>query len=564
MRWLVEVTSIGKTEKETFCVEADSWQKALQQARALRSDTGPMSGFSIELLEEGCRAVDPMSRLRYEVKKAPPDMPLSVAPPANSAVASAALRPRSGAFGSSGGGLVQEAIAEARKKKESARPPPGGVSSMGARPASAPRIPPAPAAPSIPIEEAPTVNRMEEAPTVADYSFPPDLDGNLPPAQIIYRREQNPTDATPLTYREYVFAVAHGTSESTAERVLLAQFENVRRSLENAGQGKLVNLAIFDVVFRGKAPVPPLVTLMWKDWRGEPQLTFPRRPGYTPAPIAMPPTVAARPEPPAPAPAPVLPPPPVGAVPAYAPMQPFAQEPHFVPPTAPVPINTPAPAFAAPAFPSPGPLAQTVRQQPIDLVRPTPGRGVKPVHERGRIRGDELIADLFEAMHDLHFVKDAVEGGDFVLTLALEKLPSHAGIVHLYDIDRREFVVTSTRGPGAERLLLQRHGENDPLLSSAMRKRRAIVLADAEASEAAALERFAQLGGAKSIIIAPVMQAGRFLGAIELLNPLDGAPFTDDEGNALTYIGEQFAEFVATRGVVTDPERISNRQGARP
>src|SRR5262245_23383755 len=77
MRWLVEVTSIGKPESQSFCVEADSWQKALQSARGMRGETGPMSGFSIELLEEGYRAVDPMARLRYVVKRAADDAPLT-------------------------------------------------------------------------------------------------------------------------------------------------------------------------------------------------------------------------------------------------------------------------------------------------------------------------------------------------------------------------------------------------------------------------------------------------------------------------------------------------------
>jgi GAF domain-containing protein len=162
-------------------------------------------------------------------------------------------------------------------------------------------------------------------------------------------------------------------------------------------------------------------------------------------------------------------------------------------------------------------------------------------------------------MHDLHFVQDAVAGGDFCLALALEKIPSQAGIVHLYDIDRREFLVTSTKGTNTQKLLLKRHPESDPLLLGAMRKRRSMVVADASTGDASKLERFTAIGGAKSLVIAPVMQAGRFLGAIELVNPNDGQPFTEDEGNALTYIAEQFAEFVANVGVITDPERISTR-----
>jgi GAF domain-containing protein len=175
------------------------------------------------------------------------------------------------------------------------------------------------------------------------------------------------------------------------------------------------------------------------------------------------------------------------------------------------------------------------------------------------VRGEDLIADLFEAMHDLHFLRDAVEGGDFCLALAMEKLPSQAGIVHLYDIDRREFLIASTRGTGTAALLAQRFPENETILAAAMRKRRPLVFADAMQSEAAAIERYAALGGARSVIVAPVMREGRFLGALELLNPLDGQPFTEAEGNAVMYIADQLAEFVGERGVVTDPERIAPR-----
>src|SRR5580700_7638576 len=73
MRWVVEITSLGNSEKESLTVEAESWQKALQSARAQRGESAPMSGFSIELLDEGCRAVDPTSRRRYEVRRAPSD-----------------------------------------------------------------------------------------------------------------------------------------------------------------------------------------------------------------------------------------------------------------------------------------------------------------------------------------------------------------------------------------------------------------------------------------------------------------------------------------------------------
>jgi hypothetical protein len=80
----------------------------------------------------------------------------------------------------------------------------------------------------------------------------------------------------------------------------------------------------------------------------------------------------------------------------------------------------------------------------------------------------------------------------------------------------------------------------------------------ANAAAEAVMPRYQQLGGAQSIIIAPIMQAGRALGAIEIVNPSDGMPFTENEGNAMTYIAEQYAEYLGSRGIVLDRDRIQS------
>ena len=55
------------------------------------------------------------------------------------------------------------------------------------------------------------------------------------------------------------------------------------------------------------------------------------------------------------------------------------------------------------------------------------------------------------------------------------------------------------------------------------------------------------------------MWGGRALGAIELVNPLDDAPFREEEGHAMSYIAEQFAEFIGSHGLVVEKERILAR-----
>jgi GAF domain-containing protein len=182
------------------------------------------------------------------------------------------------------------------------------------------------------------------------------------------------------------------------------------------------------------------------------------------------------------------------------------------------------------------------------MVRTPSGRFV-----RGRTTGDELITALFESMHDLHFLRDALDGGQFCLALATEVLPSRAALIHFFDVEKREWVVACTRGKDTAKLLTMRTPESDELLRAAARKRRAIVTPDATALTN---QRYQMLGGCRSLIVAPIMQAGRALGAMEIINPLDGMPFNEDEGNAMTYIAEQYAEYLGSRGIVLDNKRI--------
>lgn len=81
MRWFVDISAIGSGGKASrFCVDAEQWQRALQSVRGLRGDTSPFSNFSIELLDDGYRAIDPMTRTRFVVQKAPEGAELTTMP----------------------------------------------------------------------------------------------------------------------------------------------------------------------------------------------------------------------------------------------------------------------------------------------------------------------------------------------------------------------------------------------------------------------------------------------------------------------------------------------------
>jgi putative methionine-R-sulfoxide reductase with GAF domain len=454
---------------------------------------------------------------------------------------------------------------------------------------------------------------------------------------VLYKKEQEPTNASPITYREEVFAAPPGTTEDQAEAILRAHFRLVSESLASSPAGKYVNIAVFDRVFEGRPPVPPLATLTWKDWKagGAPTITFPRRakaqletatqPSLSQAagqavsvrgqPVSVQATSVQAPAPVAEA-APARPRRPMRSEPpasndarsvsAAAPPQrarvepesnstvvvaddsmpiiypPGIQdiEPQYVPQVAP-PQQIETPVFAPP----PQQIAQApvqhqpVAQAPQDVFPPpaipppaiVPAAAASSGHMRRaswkqtpaaldgsriRVRGDELLGLLFEEMHDLNFMADALEGAAFCLWVALDKLPSRAGFVHFYDVASREYVVASVAGGVGPDQVTKRNSQNDPWLGEAMRRRQAYVVGDARNHEGANVERFAAIGGAVSVIVAPVMLGGRALGAIEIVNPIDGAPFGEDDGNALAYMAEQFAEFVSSHGLVTDEGRI--------
>ncbi len=175
-----------------------------------------------------------------------------------------------------------------------------------------------------------------------------------------------------------------------------------------------------------------------------------------------------------------------------------------------------------------------------------------------RVRGDELISELFEALSDLAFLSDPLEGADFVLGVALEKLPSALGFVSFFSLDSREFVVVRVSQGAAPGLVLKRAGERAGLATRAMRANQAVVLTDGAADAVADDPRWGASGiSPTTLICAPVKLGGRYLGLIELANPVDGVPYTSGDGHAVSYMAQQFAEFLAQRDVVLDPERIT-------
>jgi hypothetical protein len=642
MHWLVEVSQVGEeTASERYCIDARRWQSALQEARRLRGDPGALPKLTIELLDHGYRAVDPALKVRYVVREAPPDLPLTEG--------------------------AQVAVTIHPPPAESIKPEPRASAS--------------PPAQSIPA---------------ADAGAP--RSGSVIPAQVIRHRDEQPS-GDPIAYRELALAVKAGSSAEEVEALMRDRLEEAKTSMPQDAK-RYVQIAVFDHVFVKRPVRAPLATLMWKEWRGDPVLAFP---GYG-APAPEPPATSAsvRPPPSWFAPAVSIPPtagtgssapatvsasasaPVPSAVPAPAPRAaPFES----VPPTAPAPMSSvppastadvgaatarvsaspgsvkpspvvsvgkstppksaapveaaPRPASQAPPPPSGPPLpsgpmidvtvesappssgtmaaiaqaalmeaeaervAKAVQaryaptlpaaqaptldepaaEAPVPLTRRSepsppaevpvpltrrsdapasagsrprdrsdpPTRRSDPGVARRRAPTEDLIGDLFERMHELSFMIDLVSGADFVVHVLSELIPCEGIVVHAFDLAKQEFVVVRARGPKGRDALLFRTPDDDPIIHAIMKKRSVASNGSASVrSGAFALlgvePRFALCGAAR--------QGGRYLGLLELANPLGDTPFHEGEVNAFEYVCEQFAEFVAQRPVVLDPDVV--------
>ncbi len=621
MRWYVEVSRVGENNlAEKYCVDAKQWQAALQEARKLRGDTGALSQFSIELLDNGYRAVDPALKLRYLVNQAPDDAALSEQ--SNHAAISvaegtghnhrvadvvrASLPPTSLAPAAAGSSLVPRPGSHSPPRPTSINPPRASNAAPRLQQMVVPDdpVPPAPPAPG------------SLAVVAALPSVPP---ASLPNYEVVRERTEEPRPDSPITYRELAFAVAPGATRSQVEALLQDRYRATRATIEDRPAGKFVQLAVFDHVFKRRPERPPLGTFAWKDWRGDPVLAFP---GFGEAPLGpmsqvppappslLPPSNGAAlnssapsvsagaslsllPMPTAlapsvpPAPAPALGGPPMGSL-APSPMVTLnaapaaASEPALVAPPVAAELAVAAPVVTAPVVAEPfvAPLAPVLAEPVVPAVAaPVPASGFdlnfestpfnaapaapksSPDKERvsrprlavGRRRasGEDLISELFDFMHELHFQRDFAAGAEFVLSVLNEMLPCEGVLIHVFDINTGHFVVVRAKGPNASSVLLQRMPDQDPFVRAVMRSPQSVSVPNAANDPRFQGARWQAVGVApRAALAGGVQQGGRYLGLIELVNPEGSAPFHAAEVNALDYICAQFAEFLSKKPLV--------------
>lgn len=279
-RWKLVVTDLGGGHTlSEVTAEGDNWMQALAAGRARLGDGGalPPGASCVPMADGGVAVLDAQSRRRYVLS------PSSEGPGVPNATAEPGARPAPPAEPAGPGAVgARPRPAKKRIKKTVAYMP-------------SPVAEPAPPAPSRPGKVSKkTVAYMSPFAIPASASSPP---SGPPPAEeqpgdtgergagweLLNQRDEEPSEENPLRYRERIFVVPAGTSVEQADAVLRDRFEALRDELADTPPGKFFNLAVFDHAWHDRPDRPPLTTLQWKDWRGEPIIEHPAPPPPSPA-----------------------------------------------------------------------------------------------------------------------------------------------------------------------------------------------------------------------------------------------------------------------------------------
>jgi len=204
------------------------------------------------------------------------------------------------------------------------------------------------------------------------------------------------------------------------------------------------------------------------------------------------------------------------------------------------PVQPPAPVQRA-APPRPPPVVEEVAK-PAPPPRRAIGRSPHELHR------EELLAELFLRAPHVREKRTPAGGLGYLLDLAMEKVLCESGSVFLAaDEGQLSFVVA--RGPKAADVM--KLGAKLPMgtgvVGFCVQEAVAVAVSDAEKDH-----RFhrsvseAVRYPTRSILCAPVAQAGRVFGAIELINKRQGA-FDEGDLAVLSYLAHQAASFLAAK-----------------
>jgi hypothetical protein len=186
--------------------------------------------------------------------------------------------------------------------------------------------------------------------------------------------------------------------------------------------------------------------------------------------------------------------------------------------------------------------------QPIKPVTGNIGR-IKSTPDllKGRQASEEMLMDCFLRVVDLDAMKSVEDAMNFILELALEKIPCESGSVLRADGGRGDLTFLTARGPKANEVMKAKLviPAGTGIAGFCASEGVSLALSDVKKDErfySAISEKVKY--DTKSMLCAPMMTAGRSFGCVQLINRRDAPQFNEAEVGVLAYLSHQAALFL--------------------
>lgn len=316
-------------------------------------------------------------------------------------------------------------------------------------------------------------------------------------------RDEETSKESPLTYRERSYYWSPPAERSEVERALRAELINLQKALQGRARGQYINLAVFDHAFGDKPERPPVATLQWKDWRGEPVFAWLDE-------LAS------------------------ASWKAPQPGQPVASS-YFPDPLAPV-----GSSYASVVSAPPTPVVPAAPTRPIA----TPMRA--PTRRESTGEQDLRLTIAFEAVQDLYFLATPADGLDFAVKLLAELVPSEAISGCIYDINTDEFRFVALTGEGANDRRAEAVRSKEGLFGVAAHGGRDNLIVPDVMNE----PRFDPAIDGRHGLVARNMaffvlhKADQLFGMLQLINRDNGQAFRDADVAVASYVANQMTAFL--------------------
>lgn len=186
-------------------------------------------------------------------------------------------------------------------------------------------------------------------------------------------------------------------------------------------------------------------------------------------------------------------------------------------------------------------VTQATEERRSSMPPPLPPRARKQV-PAPRASHPEIVDHVFSTLRDLSFFETAVEAAAFCVCVAMKAIPSLAGLALLRDEKQGGYIVVYARGPRGYAVVRTRVPEDDPAIAATLACGGPQSLEYAQGRPAP--PRHAAFGDPWTALVAPVQGAERCVGAIELVDPIDGKSLGDADRRALATVAQHLADFV--------------------